>query len=314
MQSIFKLKFSKIMKQILIVTAFAVLTFLNAKGQNTEKLKIAVLVYPGVELLDFSGPVEVFSNVDKFEVFLVSTGEEKITTKNKTLTLIPDFTIENAPTPDILVVPGAPMNPVYAVSDNTKVIDWIRQINTKTRYTMSVCTGAFILNSTGILEGKTITSHVAVIKLLTEKAPKSTVLKDGRWVEDGKIITTAGISAGIDGALHLVEKIEGIEAATMVTKIMQYQNWKKDDGFIVGKSQALKEKPLVPSKNKRVNTTTSVKKDEPLKEATDDVVCKMPVKAGETITKMYNGKQYGFCSHTCKDMFIKNPKKYLTAK
>lgn len=295
------------MKKLILSLSIAVLIFANSFAQTNDslkKIKIAVLVYPGVELLDFSGPVEVFSNVEKFEVFLVSTGEDRITTKNKTVTLIPDYTIENSPTPDILVVPGAPMNPVIAVRENAKVIDWIKLMNTKTKYTMSVCTGAFILNTAGILDGKSITTHAAAINYLKENAPKSTIIDDGRWVEDGKIITTAGISAGIDGALHLVEKLEGAETVDLVTKIMQYNHWKKDDGFIAGQSKK-KSSQLKPKK-------VASKKGEPLKEATIDLVCKMPVKEGVTLTTFYKGKQHGFCSETCKVSFLKNPGKYLT--
>lgn len=214
------------------------LIFLVANAQTLKKIvpgktRIAILVYPDVELLDFSGPTEVFSNVDDFQTYLVSTGPAKIQTKNNSLTLTADYTIANAPQPDILVIPGAPMDPVESVYRNPEVLKWIRSVDTHTRFTMSVCTGAFILSKTGLLDHRTVTSHMAVIDSLKRFNRKSTVIKDTRYVQDGKFLTTAGISAGIDGALHLVEILKGADQAIMVSRIMQYDQWSPNRGTLI---------------------------------------------------------------------------------
>lgn len=195
------------------------------KKLEQNKTKIAILVYPGVELLDFSGPAEVFSNVSDFQTYFVSTGPTTIQTKNNSLTFTADYTVDNAPQPDILVIPGAPMDPVTDTYKIAKVIEWIKGVNQHTIYTMSVCTGAFILSKTGLLDHKTATSHIAVLDSLQRFNKNLHVIKDIRFVQDGKFITTAGISAGIDGSLHVVELLKGMDQAILVTKIMQYDKW-----------------------------------------------------------------------------------------
>ena len=230
------------MKKFLCSATFIFALYFHGIGQTTKALKIAVLVYPGVELLDFSGPVEVLSNVDSFDVFLVSTTEKEVITKHHNVALAPKYTIYNAPVPDILIVPGAPMEVINALCDSTKVINWIKATNAKTSYTVSVCTGAFLLNTAGLLVGKTVTTHAYVIDSLRQKAPKSTVLSNVRWVEDGKILTTAGISAGIDGALRLVQQLKGDATVAYVTGVMQYDYWNPNNGVIVGKKKTSTKK------------------------------------------------------------------------
>lgn len=271
-----------------------------SKGQSQDgPIKIAVLVYPGVELLDFSGPVEVFSNVRDFQVYLISTGDSVLTTKNNTLRFKPDYTITNAPQPDILVVPGAPLDPVVATYKNPAVLAWINQVHQHTRVSMSVCTGAFILSKAGLTKGKTITSHAAVLDSLSRFDRQTKVVRDTRFVEDGKLITTAGISAGIDGALHVVDKLRGRNEALLVTRIMQYDRWQPDRGIIVGKTKL--SSPRMPQQK-----LGKLKADRSLV----DPVCHMQLMARDTIQYTYKGTRYKFCSRSCKETFRGHPEHY----
>jgi putative intracellular protease/amidase len=120
-------------------------------------VKVAVLVYPGVELLDFSEPTEVFSNVPGVQVYLVSTGDKTLATKGNTLHLTADYTLATAPQPDILVVPGGPMEVVADVYRNPVALAWLKRTDQATHLTMSVCTGAFILSRAGLTHHKHIT-------------------------------------------------------------------------------------------------------------------------------------------------------------
>lgn len=272
-----------------------------SSGQSQDSpIKIAVLVYPGVELLDFSGPVEVFSNVRDFQVYLVSTGDSLLTTKNHTLRFKPDYTITNAPQPDILVVPGAPLDPVVATYKNPAVLAWINKVHQHTQVSMSVCTGAFIISKAGLTRGKTITSHAAVIDSLSRFDRQTKVVRDTRFVEDGKLLTTAGISAGIDGALHVVDKLRGRDEALLVTRIMQYDKWQPEQGIIVGKTKL--SLPRLPQKRvgklKKASTLT-------------DPVCHMQIMTRDTIQYTCKGRHYKFCSGSCRETFRRHPDQYV---
>lgn len=271
-----------------------------SRGQSQDSpIKIAVLVYPGVELLDFSGPVEVFSNVRDFQVYLVSTGDSVLATKNNTLRFKPDYTITNAPQPDILVVPGAPLDPVVATYKNPAALAWINQVHQHTRVSMSVCTGAFIISKAGLTKGKTITSHAAVLDSLSRFDRQTKVVRDTRFVEDGKLLTTAGISAGIDGALHVVDKLRGRDEALLVTRIMQYDKWQPDRGIIIGKSKS----SSLRMPQKKIGKLKAIR-------SFIDPVCHMQIMARDTIQYTYKGTNYKFCSASCRETFRGHPEHY----
>lgn len=258
----------------------------------TPPVKVAVLVYPGVELLDFSGPAEVFSNVPGVQVYLVSTGEKTLTTKQNTLHLTADYPLATAPQPDILVVPGGPLEAVAAVYRQPAALAWIRKANRGTQLTMSVCTGAFILSQAGLTHHKRITSHAAVVDSLRRFDPLATVLRDQRFVEDGKLLTTAGISAGIDGALRVVEELRGHDAAVMVTRIMQYDKWQPGQGVVLGKSG-------IPTPIALAN------------KAMHDPVCQMAITGEHAATLAYRGVTFHFCSAGCRESFRRHPAQYV---
>ncbi|MFN8333597.1 MAG: DJ-1/PfpI family protein [Cyclobacteriaceae bacterium] len=210
-------------------------TIFQAEGQSQGKAtyKVAVFIYPGVELLDFAGPLEVFSNTTDFEVFTVAPSVETIVAMNKNIQFIPNYSIENCPQPDIIVFPGANMEGLMPVYENLKVIDWIKSIHTKTVYTMSVCTGAAFLSRAGILDNHSVTTHWGAIEELQSITPNAKVIENKRFVSDGKLLTTAGVSAGLDGALYLVSKIKGKDEALRVARDIEYDKWNPEAGLIV---------------------------------------------------------------------------------
>ncbi|TMM56158.1 DJ-1/PfpI family protein [Maribacter algarum] len=205
---------------------------------------IAFYLQDGVEVLDFAGPMEVFVYAG-YKVFIVSANQKPITSQG-VLTITPDYSIENAPEADILAFFGG-NSP--AASQNTEVIQWVKN-QKKVTHHFSVCTGAFVLAEAGILDGKTATTFHDALEDLTNNYSKIIVRKNVRFVDNGNVITTAGISAGIDGALHLVAKLQGVNAAKRTAYYMEYDNWQLGNGLVLAEdnpykvtisSEALKE-------------------------------------------------------------------------
>lgn len=198
---------------------------------KSMKKTIAFYLHDGVEVLDFAGPLEVFT-ISGFEVFIVSKTTDPIISQG-VLKVIPDYSLKNAPKADILAFFGG--NGASASKDK-EVIKWIHKQQETVDYFFSVCTGAFFLGQAGLLDNQTVTTFHLSINSLRESFPKAKVLSGVRFVDNGKIITTAGISAGIDGALHLVEKIYGKERAIQTSIYMEYDKWVPDEGLILDKS------------------------------------------------------------------------------
>ncbi len=206
------------------------LTAMTAK-QRAEQMKkiktIAFYLQDGVEILDFAGPMEVFSYAG-YEVFTVSKTKDPIISQ-RILKIIPDYSIADAPEADVLAFFGGNSN---VASDDPEVIAWVKS-RSDVEYHFSVCTGAFILAESGILDGKTVTTFHYSIEGLRNSYPKAKVLDNVRFVDNGQVITTAGISAGIDGALHLVAKFNGLPAARRAAYIMEYDKWTPGEGLIL---------------------------------------------------------------------------------
>ncbi|MEW2919938.1 DJ-1/PfpI family protein [Muricauda sp. ANG21] len=195
--------------------------------KKSDLKTIAFYLQDGVEVLDFAGPMEVFAYAG-YKVFTVSATQQPIKSQG-ILTVTPDYSVDNAPNADILAFFGGNSG---AASQNPKVIDWVqRQKNIQ--YHFSVCTGAFVLAEAGILNGQTATTFHNALDDLEKNYPKINVRKNVRFVDNGKVITTAGISAGIDGALHLVAKLQGLNAAKRTAYYMEYDNWNLGNGLIL---------------------------------------------------------------------------------
>ncbi len=215
------------MKQILFFM-LALITNFSYDGEQKEPTKKSIAFYlqNGVEILDFAGPMEVFAYAGH-EIFTVSL-DKKLIKSQGILKIEADYTIDNAPKADIVAFFGGNSS---AASKNKKVINWVKMQSPE--YYFSVCTGAFVLAEAGILDGKTATTFHNAAQLLEEKYSKINVLKDVRYVDNGNIITTAGVSAGIDGALHLVAKLQGLDKAKQTARYMEYDKWIPGEGVIL---------------------------------------------------------------------------------
>jgi transcriptional regulator GlxA family with amidase domain len=198
--------------------------------KNYKKMTICFYLQDGVEVLDFAGPMEVFAYAG-FRVFTVSRKKEPILTQG-ILKILPDYGIEDAPPADILAFFGGNSG---VASQDPAVISWIRSRKEVTQYYFSVCTGAFILGRAGLLDSLTATTFHSSIEDLRKALPATRVLSDVRFVDNGKVITTAGISAGIDGALHLVARLKGEAVAKEVAAYMEYDKWVPGEGLTINK-------------------------------------------------------------------------------
>lgn len=189
---------------------------------------VGIYLFDDAELLDFAGPYEVFSvtselnNYELLNVFTVSADGSRIKTVNK-LTVLPDYSFENHPPIDILVVPGGVGT--KAEMNNDQVLSWIRKNAENSKVTMSVCSGARILGKLGLLDNMESITHHEVIEDLTKIAPSTIIAYGKRYVDHGKIMTSGGISAGIDLSLHLVEKLFGKEISYKTAVYMEYSDW-----------------------------------------------------------------------------------------
>lgn len=197
------------------------------KKQHTQ-MTICFYLQEGVEVLDFAGPMEVFSAAG-FRVFTVSRKKGLVTSQG-ILRIMPDYTIDDVPPFDILAFFGGGTN---AATKDSGLISWIESKRASTSYFFSVCTGAFILGKAGLLDSLSATTFHSSIAALQEALPKTCVLSDVRFVDNGRVMTTAGISAGIDGALHLVTRLKGEEAAKDVAAYMEYDKWVPNQGLVM---------------------------------------------------------------------------------
>lgn len=192
----------------------------------TERRNVAILVWPGTELLDFAGPAEVFAAAGHhrlFRVYTVGLSPDAVLTQGA-ITVQPEFTLNDCPAPDIIVIPGGNMTPVEG---NRVALDWVRKNAAHAEIVMSVCTGAFVLAEAGLLDGQAATTHHFGYDQLAANYPAIEVRRGVRYVDNGKVITAGGVSAGIDAALHVVEKLCGRGAAAWTAEEwMEYRRGK----------------------------------------------------------------------------------------
>jgi transcriptional regulator GlxA family with amidase domain len=189
---------------------------------------VGILIFPDVELLDFCGPHEAFTAANTaerqlFRVFTVAERPDELTTRNG-LRVVPDYTFDDAPQIDILVVPGG--QGTRREIDNPRVIEWIASVGRAAELTTSVCTGSFLIARAGALSvGSRVTTHWGSIQRMRETFPGVEVLERVRFVDDGAVISSAGVSAGIDMSLHVIGRLCGTEAAAGSARLMEYDYW-----------------------------------------------------------------------------------------
>jgi len=190
---------------------------------------VAIVLYDGVELLDFAGPGEVFaaaahlggmaSGTQAFNVYTVGRSKTPLLSEGF-VRITPEFSVEDAPRPDIVVFPGGG---VEGIVGDPALMAWAKKSVETAEIAVSVCNGAFVLGNLGALDGKTVTTHWGSLSRLRSSFPKATVQEGRRFVDNGKIVTTAGVSAGIDGALHIVARLLGRAAADQTARYMEYR-------------------------------------------------------------------------------------------
>ncbi|MCC5909482.1 MAG: DJ-1/PfpI family protein [Clostridiaceae bacterium] len=188
---------------------------------------VGIFIYDDMETLDFAGPFEVFSITGQkdekspghFNVFLVAEEERPIIAVNG-LSVNPHYTMKNTPPIDVLILPGG-VGARKVIMKGT-ILEWVKEVNDKAELVLSVCTGSFILGKIGLLEGLKATTHHLCIDFLKELAPNADICSEERFLDNGKILTAAGISAGIDMSLYVVERLCGKEVALRTARYMEY--------------------------------------------------------------------------------------------
>jgi len=197
---------------------------------------VGIYVFDEVEVLDFAGPFEVFSTASRvfcraqagaeppFQVFTVGASRAPVAARGG-LVVQPRFSFADHPKIDVLLVPGGV---VTAELERPRVIAWVAARAAAAELTASVCTGAFLLGKARLLKGKSATTHWEDVAALRAMAPSTRVVQSGRWVEDGAVITSAGISAGLDMSLHIVARLAGHDLAARTARQLDYE-W-RDEG------------------------------------------------------------------------------------
>jgi len=198
-------------------------------SESKPEVRVGIVLFDGVQIIDFAGPYEVFGTAG-FGVITISHDGKPVTTAMG-LNVTPDAAFADAPAFDVLLVPGGDLGKAKV---DAKLLDFIRSRSATAKNVLSVCTGAEILANTGLLDGRRATTfHNALDRLATEH-PAIEVVGDQRWVDNGKLITTAGLSTGLDGALHVVSRLRGQDKARSVALHMEY-DWRPDHGFVRGR-------------------------------------------------------------------------------
>lgn len=194
-----------------------------------SRTTVGILIFEDVEVLDFCGPFEALSVATRlgeheddaklFDVRIIAESTDVVSCRNG-LQVVPHHAIAAHPPLDILVIPGG--RGTRRERTNPAILDWLAQHSSTASITSSVCTGAFLLAAVGLLDGKSATTHWGSIDWLREHHPEIIVRDDLRWIDEGSIVTSAGVSAGIDMALHLVDRLHGRAVAEQTARHMEY--------------------------------------------------------------------------------------------
>jgi transcriptional regulator GlxA family with amidase domain len=199
--------------------------------------KLAILLFDDVEVLDFAGPFEVFSvcglrssQAKPFDVFTV--GEKSLIRARNHLMVNPTYLLGQEPQPDIILIPGgggygADGQPfgTRKEMDNPVLLNWIKRHHQTAEMILSVCTGSLLLAKADLLHGLKATTHKGAVETMRSVAPDTVLLPHERWVDNGRIVLSAGISAGIDMSFYVISRLLGKEAADETASYMQYDYW-----------------------------------------------------------------------------------------
>ena len=254
-------------------------------------IPVAFLISDGAQVIDFTGPWEVFQDVmvpgrtgHPFHLYTVSQSASPIRTSGG-MKVVPEYTFANAPAPKVIVIP-AQSPPSEAA------LEWIRKSAKSTDVIMSVCTGAFVLAKTGLLSGKAATTYHGAFVRFSDQFPDIQLKRGARFVEDGNLASAGGLSSGIDLALRVVERYFGREIAQQTAYDMEYQGrgWMDPDS-----NQVYAAAPVSTAEHPRCP------------------VCGMNVDPATAQKSVYEGKTYYFCSEDDKKTFDATPDKFVKA-
>ncbi len=259
------------------------------KPPASGSIPVAFVISDGAVVIDFSGPWEVFENVNvpsrtenPFRLYTVAKNTEPIRASGG-MKIIPDYSFKNAPAPKVIVIPAQN-------GSDAAMLNWIRESSRNADVTMSVCTGAYILAKTGLLSGKSATTHHGAYKAFAYEYPDIHVKRGARFVEEGNLATAGGLSSGIDLSLRVVDRYFGRDTATQTAKMMEYQGqgWLNPDSNteFAKAPVSTPHHPLCP-------------------------VCDMEVNPKTSTTSVYRDKTYYFCMPDHKAMFDAAPQKFL---
>lgn len=195
--------------------------------QEPRSRNVAIVLFPGVELLDFAGPSEVFAVAHgkdgaAFHVYTVAQSKAPLSSMGF-VTITPQYTLQDCPRPDIVVVPGGEVP-----SDDRTLREWVQAKSKDAELMMSVCNGALVYAAAGMLRGLEVTTHHSTLQAVALLEPDARVFSNRRFVDNGRVLTAAGIAAGIDGALHVVERFCGEDVAWEAARAIEY-DWRPDE-------------------------------------------------------------------------------------
>ena len=263
----------------------------SLKPPDNGQIPVAFLISDGAVVIDFCGPWEVFQDVMipsrqemPFRLYTVAETKKPIRTSGG-MQIVPDYTIQNAPLPKVIVIPAqSPPSPA--------VLEWIRKSSKTADVTMSVCTGAFVLAKTGLLNGKSATTYHGAFGRFAMQFPDVQLKRGARFVENGNLATAGGLSSGIDLALRVVERYYGREVARKTAYNLEYQG----EGW------------MNPDSNQTYATALVSTPEHPL-----CAVCGMDVDPKIAPKSVFKGTTYYFCSDDDKKTFDAAPEKFVNA-
>lgn len=217
------------MKNILVIllVLFAAPVLADKKLADEKQLSVGILLYPNVQIIDYTGPYEIFGWAGYKVTTVTEDGKPVLT--NMSMKVVPDYSFKNAPQFDVLLIPGGDH---HKAMHNKATLAWIKS-QSSAQTILSVCTGAFILAETGLLDNLSATTFYPSLRNFKKDYPKINTITNKRFVDNGKIITAAGLSSGIDAALHAVAEHQGIEKAKSIAMKVEY-DWQPEHGFVRG--------------------------------------------------------------------------------
>ncbi len=199
-----------------------------AKPAAARPRTLGVLLFNGFEMLDACGPMEMWGNVTP-GVKVVTVAKEKAEVASaQSPKLMPDYSFADCPPLDLILVPGG--KGVLPILKDAPTMDWLREKSAKAEITMSVCNGASLLASAGLLDGRRATTNKAYWKMATTPGPKVNWVARARWVDDGNIVSSSGVSAGMDMSLHVIARLFGEQTAEAIAQGTEYE-WHRDPAW-----------------------------------------------------------------------------------